>query len=287
LKDAAFNLNLLGEISDLIQEINSKSTEVDRLVNVKSRQAINSSAKKLLEVERYLINIEPKVDDINSRVNKDLSLTSFQPNLAKPLNTSRDELSGAIKDLSDKINSAKRSLVFQRRIFDFDEKTEDQQHDITTALAFVSAVDIGDDHEQIEKLKNRWQVFLTDLPQLVNRVDASLVEGQDLSNDLEILTNCRPSDLQPTRSKEEIFGLTIKEMATQPQSTYPFCNDESVKTGLDQVRAQIECLARDKGLLQEQVRLVQGRIDHTADISRFSTLGKVPLPLGLGTFVAH
>ena len=31
-------------------------------------------------------------------------------------------------------------------------------------------------------------------------------------------------------------------------------------------RAQIDALARDKGLLQEQVRLLQNRVDHTGDI---------------------
>lgn len=44
----------------------------------------------------------------------------------------------------------RRSLFFQKRISDFDEKAEDQQHDITSALAFVSAIDVGDDPEQIE-----------------------------------------------------------------------------------------------------------------------------------------
>lgn len=36
------------------------------------------------------------------------------------------------------------------RIASFDEKADDQQQDITNALAFVSAVDIGDDPEQVE-----------------------------------------------------------------------------------------------------------------------------------------
>ncbi|VDL15838.1 unnamed protein product [Hymenolepis diminuta] len=269
LEDAASNLNILGEISDLIQEINIKSAEVDRLVNVKSRQAIDSSVKKLLDAEKFLKNTEPKVAHINVRVNENLSPTNLQPNLAKALSTCREELDGAIKDLRDKINSAKRSLVLQGRIFDFDDNAEDQQHDITTALAFVSAIDIGDDPEQTEKLKNRWQVFLADLPQLVNRVDGCLVEGQNLSNDLETLMNSRTSKMQRTESKDGVFGLTIKEMETQPQSMYPLCNDQSVKIGMDQVRSQIDRLARDKRLLQEQVHLAQGRIDHTDDISRF------------------
>lgn len=111
-------------------------------------------------------------------------------------------------------------------------------------------------------------MFLADLPQLVNRVDGCLVEGQNLSNDLETLTNSRTSKMQHTESKDGVFGLTIKEMGTQPQSMYPLCNDQSVKIGMDQVRSQIDRLARDKGLLQEQVHLAQGRIDHTDDISR-------------------
>ncbi|KAM7541962.1 hypothetical protein Aperf_G00000017227 [Anoplocephala perfoliata] len=268
LDDAAYNLNLLGEMSDLTKDVNSKSADVDRLVNVKSRQAVDSAVKKLTDIDKYTKDIEPKVADIDARVKKSLASTSLDSNLGKSLKTSCEELDGALGDLKDKTNSAKRSLFFQKRIFDFDEKADDQQHDITNALAFVSAVDIGDDSEQVEKLKNRWQVFLADLPKLVNRVDGCLTEGRDLSNDLEAMTNPKQIS-KTTKPGNGAFGLTIGEMATQPQSMYPLCNDQSVKNGADQVRIQTDCLARDKGLLQDQVRLVQSRIDHTDDISRF------------------
>lgn len=75
-------------------------------------------------------------------------------------------------------------------------------------------------------------------------------------------------DSKPLVKGSGDFGLTIKDMATQPQYIYPLCNDQSVKAGVDQVQSQIDCLGRDKRLLQEQIRLVQSKIDHTDDIAR-------------------
>lgn len=101
----------------------------------------------------------------------------------------------------------------------------------------------------------------------MNRVDGCLVEGRNLFNDLESLTNPKQIS-KTTQPGNGLFSLTIREMAAQPQSMYPLCNNQSVKTGADQVRNQIDSLERDKILLQDQVSLVQGRIDHTDDISQ-------------------
>lgn len=106
----------------------------------------------------------------------------------------------------------------------------------------------------------------------MNRVDSCLLEGRGLSDDLDTLINPKMIRATPTatESNPTAFGLTINQMATQPQSTYPFCNEQSVRAGADQVRSQVECLVRDKGLLQEQVRLVQSRIDRTGDLSQYA-----------------
>ncbi|KAL5964605.1 Spectrin alpha chain [Taenia solium] len=272
LDDASASMNLFGEMADLTKALNVKAADVDRLVNGKSSQNVDLATKKLLEVERYTKEVEPKVTNLENQVNRVLSTSNIEPNSAKLLKNGFVELKGSLGDLKDKVNSAKRSLFFQKRINAFDEKVDDQQQDITNALAFVSATDIGDDPEQIEKIKNRWQMFLADLPKLVNRVDGCLLEGRGLSNDLDTLINRKIGQATPTATEPRpiAFGLTINQMATQSQSTYPFCNEQSVRAGADQVRSQVECLARDKGLLQEQVRLVQSRIDRTGDLSHFS-----------------
>ncbi|VDK20324.1 unnamed protein product, partial [Taenia asiatica] len=272
LDDASACMNLFGEMADLTKALNVKAADVDRLVNGKSSQNDDLATKKLLEVEQYVKKVEPKVTNLENQVNRVSSTSNIEPNSAKLLKNGFVELKGSLGDLKDKVNSAKRSLFFQKRINAFDEKVDDQQQDITNALAFVSATDIGDDPEQIEKIKNRWQLFLADLPKLVNRVDGCLLEGRGLSNDLDTLINPKigQATLTATEPKPIAFGLTINQMATQPQSTYPFCNEQSVRAGADQVRSQVECLARDKGLLQEQVRLVQSRIDRTGDLSHFS-----------------
>ena len=105
---------------------------------------------------------------------------------------------------------------------------------------------------------------------MVNRVDDCLVKGQALSNDLDVLINpkSRPASAKDTDTDASSFGLSIVQMATQPQSTYPLCNEQSVRMSADHVRSQVDGLIRDKGLLQEQVRLVQSRLDHTGDISQ-------------------
>ena len=119
-------------------------------------------------------------------------------------------------------------------------------------------------------MKNRWQDYLTDLPKLVNRVDNCLMEGEALSYDLEVLINPKSRQTSATKanSSSSAFGLSLAQMAAQPQSIYPLCNEQSVRAGVDHIRSQVDCLARDKGLLQEQVSLVQSRIDHTGDISQ-------------------
>ncbi|KAL5107304.1 Spectrin beta chain [Taenia crassiceps] len=272
LDDAISNMNLLGEMADLTKALNIKAADVDRLVNGKSIQNVDLATKKLLEVERYTKETEPNIAKLENQVSRILSTSNIEPSSAKPLKNGIVELRGSLGDLKDKVNSAKRSLFFQKRIAAFDEKVDDQQQDITNALALVSATDIGDDPEQIEKIKNRWQTFLTDLPKLVNRVDSCLLEGRRLSDDLDTLINPKMGQVAPmvTEPSPTAFGLTINQMATQPQSTYPFCNEQSVRAGADQVRSQVECLARDKGLLQDQVRLVQSRIDRTGDLSHFN-----------------
>ncbi|KAH9280373.1 Spectrin beta chain, non-erythrocytic 1 [Echinococcus granulosus] len=272
LDDAMSTMNLLSEMADLTKALNAKAADVDRLVNGKSNQNDDLATKKILEVEKYTKETEPKVTNLGNRVSRVLSASSIEPNLAKPLKNGIVELEGSLGDLKDKVNSAKRSLSFQRRINAFDEKVDDQQQGITNALAFISATEIGDDPEQIEKIRNRWQTFITNLPKLVNGVDSCLIEGRRLSDDLDTLINpkMRQAAQTATVPSPTAFGLTINQMATQPQSTYPFCNEQSVRAGADQVRSQVECLARDKGLLQEQVRLVQSRIDRTGDISHFS-----------------
>ncbi|VDM16022.1 unnamed protein product [Hydatigera taeniaeformis] len=272
LDDAISNMNLLAEMADLTKFLNAKAAEVDRLVNVKTSQNADLAAKKLFEVEKYMKGTESQVTNLENQVNRVLSTSNIEPSSVKPLKNGIVELRGSLGDLRDKVNSAKRSLFFQNRIAKFDEEADDRQQDITNALAFVSATDIGDDPEQIEKTKNRWQTFLADLHKLVNRVDSCLLQGRELSNDLDTLVNPKIRQATPTatESSPSTFGLTINQMATQPQSTYPFCNAQSVRAGADQVCSQVECLGRGKSLLQEQVSLVQSRIDRTGDLSHFN-----------------
>ncbi len=115
---------------------------------------------------------------------------------------------------------------------------------------------------------------MADLPKLVDRVDACLLEGRELSGDLDRMLN--PKSKGPAVSDSRTrsgplcatLGISISQIAAQPQMTYPMCNEQSVRAGADAVGAQVERLGRDKQLLQDQVRLMQGRIDHTDEIAK-------------------
>lgn len=115
-----------------------------------------------------------------------------------------------------------------------------------------------------QKLKTRWKEFLTKLPKLVNSVDDCLSDGTQLTGELKVLLRPKSKGFGVSRDPE----VTVTEVVTQPQMTYPLCNEQSVRAGVEAVATQMDGLGRDKKLLQDQVRLVQGRVAQTDEITR-------------------
>ncbi|VDK80757.1 unnamed protein product [Dibothriocephalus latus] len=286
--------DLLSRLADVAEQINSTTVAVDALVEGQSAFPLASSAKKLKGIEETVQKMEPVINDLSQQVDQKLATMQHdRSTLSKPLKKGRKHVIDALQDLKDRISAAKfvplfefyyhtihrmhnlktRSLVLQNWVADFMQLSEDQQEDITKALAFASSANVGNSSDP-----NRWQVFVEDLPNLLSRIDECIGEGTDLRNDLvqPYGTNAGNVAVMPVRRKKDLsqpenpFYLSPQEFATPLQMEYPLCSEQSAQTAADQVKEQIDSLTRDRQLLQKEVQAGEDRKENAKLFSSFN-----------------
>ncbi|VDL93675.1 unnamed protein product [Schistocephalus solidus] len=269
--------DLLAQLADVAEQINSTTMAVDVLVDGKSAFPLDSSAKKLKEIEQRVQKLEPLVNDLSQKVDQQLAAVQKDRSpLIKSLKKARKCIMDALRDLKDRISAAKRSLLLQSRIADFMQLSEDQQEEITKALAFVSSANTGSISDP-NVLQQRWQVFIEELPKLLTRIDECISEGSELTSDLTQPYNTNASNLilMPVRRQKDTiqptdpFNLGPEELQTPLQMEYPLCSQQSAQTAADQVQEQIESLTRDRQLLQKQVQACENSKENSKLFSRF------------------
>nr|VZI39946.1 unnamed protein product [Spirometra erinaceieuropaei] len=270
-------IDLLSQLDEVTQQINSNTVAVDAVVNSKSTYPLDSAAKKLKEIDQAVQKLEPVIDDLSQKVDQQLAtIQNDRSPLIKPLKKARKGVIDALRDLKDRISAAKRSLVLQDQIANFMQLSEDQQEDITKALAFVSSANVGSNSDP-NVMEQRWQTFLEELPKLLSRIDECISEGSDLAGDLvrPYKTTASGVIVMPVRQKKNYsqpcnhFNLSPEELQTPLQMEYPLCNEQSARAAADQVQEQIEGLARDRQLLQKQVQACETRKENSEFISSF------------------
>ncbi|KAL7059515.1 hypothetical protein AAHC03_013256 [Spirometra sp. Aus1] len=270
-------IDLLSQLDEVTQQINSNTVAVDAVVNSKSTYPLDSAAKKLKEIDQAVQKLEPVIDNLSQKVDQQLAtIQNDRSPLIKPLKKARKGVIDALRDLKDRISAAKRSLVLQDQIANFMQLSEDQQEDITKALAFVSSANVGSNSDP-NVMEQRWQTFLEELPKLLSRIDECISEGSDLAGDLvrPYKTIASGVIVMPVRQKKNYsqpcnpFNLSPEELQTPLQMEYPLCNEQSARAAADQVQEQIEGLARDRQLLQKQVQACETRKENSEFISSF------------------
>lgn len=107
------------------------------------------------------------------------------------------------------------------------------------------------------------------MPNLLSHVNGCLEKGKLLSDDLNSLQSSRNQMPTSSASKTGLFDeLGLDEMSRQTPMVYPFCNDQSVQQGSEQVQSSMQRLNRDKDLLQEQLNACQAKIDHSGGFAK-------------------